>query len=138
MRLSSMTEDQDLTPGDALFQKLGKGPKDADYELDLTGLVLPHARDSLTRMLERNRFRPSRSVVVRLDKPVEGGGETLFQPIGRMLLDARRGGLLSTLGLLPPEDGIGYRLETVGKSEAADATEPDQDPKPDFDPHDSG
>lgn len=133
-----MTEDQDPTPGEALFQKLSKGAKDAEYELDLTGLDLAHARESLSRMLERNRFRPARSIVVRLDKPVAGGGETLFQPIGRMLLDARRGGILSTLGLLPPEDGIGYRLETVGKSEAAEAQDVDPDPKPDFDPHDPG
>jgi hypothetical protein len=125
-----MTEDQDPTPGEALFRKLSKGQKDADYQLDLTGLDLPHAQESVTRMLERNRFRPARSVVIRLDKPVEGGGETLFQPVGRLLLEARRDGILSTLGLLPPEDGIGYRLETVGTSGTPDDA--------DFDPHDPG
>lgn len=126
-----MTSDQDQTPGEALFQKLGKGPKHADYELDLTGMDLAHARESLVQLLERNRFLPARSIVVRLDKPVEGGGGTLFQPVGRMLLEARRHGLLSTLSLLPPDDGIGYRLETVGKLDGEDAAE-----EPGFDPHD--
>lgn len=121
------TPGQDQTPGEALFQKLGKGPTDADFELDLTGMDLAQAREALVLMLEQNQFLPVRSILVRLDKPAEGGGETLFQPVGRMLLEARRHGLLSTLSLLPPEDGIGYRLESVGQ--------PDDD-GPDFDPHD--
>ena len=125
-----MTNDQDQIHGEALFQKLGKGSKDADFVVDLAGMDLEQAREALVHMLEQNRFLPARSIVVRLGKPVEGQGETLFQPVGRMLLEARRHGLLSTLSLLPPDDGIGYRLESIGIL--------DGDEGADFDPHDPG
>ena len=59
----------------------------AEYELDLCGLDLPHATESVARMIERSRFRAPRSVVVRLDPAGPDTGETLFQPIGRLLLD---------------------------------------------------
>ena len=68
-------------------------------------------------MLERTRFVEPRSVRIRLQPPPEGGGETLFQPIGRLLLEARRHGVLSRLSPLPPDSGVGYRVETVGKTE---------------------
>ena len=38
----------------------------AEWELDLTGLDLAHARASLERMVERSRFAPGKAVVVRL------------------------------------------------------------------------
>lgn len=104
--------------GEAILAKLSRGMGEAEYELDLTGLDLPHARESVARMLEWSRFRTPRAIAVRLDPPVAGGGETLFQPIGRLLLEARRSEVLSGLSPLPPESGIGFRIETVGNPEA--------------------
>ena len=98
-----------------LLRRLSAAGADADYELDLRGLDRLHAEESVRRMLERNRFTEPRSIRVQLQPPPEGGGETLFQPIGRLLLEARRHGLLSHLSPLPPEKGVGYRIETVGK-----------------------
>ncbi len=102
-----------------LLRRIAKAGADADYELDLRGLDRAHAEESVRRMLERNRFTESRSIRIRLQPPPEGGGETLFQPIGRLLLQARRHGLLSRLSPLPPEKGVGYRIETAGKPERA-------------------
>jgi len=112
-----------------LLHRLASGSADAEYELDLRGLDLTHSRESLVRMLERNRFQPSRTINIRLDPPVAGGGETLFQPIGRMLLEARRHQLLSALSPLPPDSGLGYRIETAGNPNG----EPDAAPDPDGD-----
>ena len=111
-----------------LLGALENGRSDAEYELDLSGLDLPHARESIRQMLERSRFRAPRSIALKLDPPPEGGGETLFQPVGRQLLEARRSGILSTLTPLPPEFGIGYRIETTGKPDAED-----EDPETEID-----
>ena len=100
-----------------LLRRLSEAGADADYELDLRDLDRAHAEESVRRMLERNRFTEPRSIRIRLAPPPEGGGETLFQPIGRLLLEARRHGVLSRLSPLPPDSGVGYRVETVGKTE---------------------
>lgn len=87
----------------------------AEYELDLRGLDWLHAEASLERMLERSRFRPPRSVLVLIDPATEGGGETLFQPVGRYLLAARRKGLLTRLSPLPADKGAGYYMVMAGR-----------------------
>ena len=89
----------------------------AEYELALCGLDLAHATESVNRMIERSRFLASRSVIVRLDPAGPDTGETLFQPIGRLLLDLRRKGLLAKLSPLPHFAGSGYYLVTQGKTE---------------------
>lgn len=103
-----------------LIDRLTRGDADAEYTLDLTGLDLAHARESVARLLERSRFRAPRDIAILLDPPPEGGGETLFQPIGRQLLDARRAGVLDRLEPLSREAGLGYRIGTVGKPEEDD------------------
>lgn len=92
---------------------------EAEYELDLKGLDRAHAEASVERMLERNRFRTPRSVRVIVDAPKGDGAESLFQPIGRMLLEARRVGVLSRLSTLPPDGERGFLLTTTGKPDAA-------------------
>src|SRR5919205_475103 len=62
------------------------GVSDAEAVLDLRGAAREQAAASLQDMLERSRFGQAKSVAVRLDPPPEGGGETLFQPIGKALL----------------------------------------------------
>ncbi|MEK9673733.1 MAG: hypothetical protein VW268_14720 [Rhodospirillaceae bacterium] len=89
----------------------------AEYELDLCGLDRAHAEESVRQMLEKSRFRAPRSVIVRLDPPGPDTGETLFQPIGRQLLAARKKGVLEKLSPLPPHAGSGFYLITRGKSE---------------------
>lgn len=107
------------------------GSRDAEYELDLRGLDLPHSVASVERMLERSRFRAARSVRVLIDAPDGEGGASHFQPLGRLLLDARKGGILDAMTTLPPEDALGFRVVTKGlpegaeDGEAGDALAPD-------------
>jgi hypothetical protein len=56
-------------------------------------------------------------VAIRLDPPPEGGGETLFQPAGRLLLDAKRRGLIERLQTLPAQDGLGFYVALSGRTE---------------------
>ncbi|MFL5036914.1 MAG: hypothetical protein ACJ8EC_18085, partial [Microvirga sp.] len=59
------------------------GVTDAEAVLDLRGAGRAKAEASVKDMLERSRFAEPKTVAIRLDPPPEGGGETLFQPIGR-------------------------------------------------------
>jgi DNA-nicking Smr family endonuclease len=91
----------------------------AEYELDLRGLDEAHARASVERMLERSRFRPPRTVTVAIDKASPTSGATLFQPIGRMLVEAMKAGLVLRCRPLPDVGG-GFWVELKGNPNAAD------------------
>ena len=78
----------------------------AEYELDLRGLDRAHGEASVQRMLERSRFRLPRDVVIRIDKASPTSGATLFQPIGRMLVEAMGGQMQVATG-----PGEGTRFE---------------------------
>ncbi|MFE1599088.1 hypothetical protein [Methylobacterium sp. ID0610] len=93
------------------------GVTDAESVLDLRGTPRPKAEASLTDMLERSRFAKGKTVAVRFDAPVPGGGETLFQPIGRLLLEAKRRGWVDRLQTLPAQDGLGFYVALAGKPE---------------------
>lgn len=99
----------------------------AEYELDLRGLDRAHAEASVERMLERSRFRPPRSVVVRIDAAGPTSGETLFQPVGRVLLDALRAGVVSRCSPLP-EGGTGFWIRLTGNPDAREEEEDDDGP----------
>ena len=69
------------------------GMKDsAEYELDLCGLDLAHSIASVERMIERSRFQKPRTVIIKIDRATATSGETFFQPIGRLLIQAMKGG----------------------------------------------
>lgn len=69
------------------------GMKDsAEYELDLCGLDLPHSIASVERMIERSQFRTPRAVLIKIDAATDISGETFFQPIGRLLVEAMKAG----------------------------------------------
>ena len=91
------------------------GVSDAEAVLDLRGVVRPKAEASVKDMLERSRFAHPKTVAIRLDPPPEGGGETLFQPVGRLLLDAKRRGWIERLHTLPVHDGLGFYVALAGK-----------------------
>ena len=91
----------------------------AEYELDLCGLDLAHAKASVERMLERSRFRLPRSVVIRIDAATATSGETLFQPIGRLLVDALKTSLVLRCRPLP-EGSAGFWVELAGNPNATE------------------
>jgi hypothetical protein len=94
----------------------------AQYELDLTGLDLPHSLASIDRMVERQRFRPEpRSVKISLDPATPDSGETLFLPIGRHLIGLMRRDLVSRCQPMPNTAGAGFLIHLPG-SEAKDGT----------------
>lgn len=113
------------------LKPLFRDNNEAEYELDLRGLDMPHSVASTERMLERNRFRTPRSVRILIDAPDGEGGTSHFQPIGRLLLDARKEGILTGMSTLPPEDVLGFHIVTTGKPDAeeedgaGDGTEPE-------------
>ncbi len=84
---------------------------DGERTLDLRGASLSHAWPAITQMLERSRFEGLRSVVIRIDPATATSGETLFLPIGRKLLDARKRGLIARFHPLPEADGGGFFVE---------------------------
>ena len=97
-----------------LFSEAGT----AEYELDLTGVDEDHARTAISRMVERQRFREDpRSVIIRLDPARAGGGETLFQPVGRLLLDLMKQGCVSRCRPLPSADGFFIEMPGRGAGE---------------------
>ncbi|WP_457105117.1 hypothetical protein [Methylobacterium sp. P5_C11] len=93
------------------------GVTDADSVLDLRGANRATAEASLKDMLERSRFAKGKTVAIRLDPPPAGGGETLFQPAGRLLLDAKRRGLIERLQTLPAQDGLGFYVSLAGRAD---------------------
>jgi hypothetical protein len=91
------------------------GVTDAEAVLDLRGASPTQAEASIKDTLERSRFGAGKTVAVRLDPPPKGGGETLFQPVGRLLLEAKRRGWIERLQTLPAADGLGFYLALSGK-----------------------
>ncbi|WP_201842589.1 hypothetical protein [Microvirga zambiensis] len=95
----------------------GLGVVDADSVLDLRSAGREQAAASIQDMLERSRFATPKSVAIRLNPPAEGGGETLFQPIGKALLEAKKRGWIARLQTLPAQDGLGFYVVLAGKPE---------------------
>jgi hypothetical protein len=95
------------------------GVSDAEAVLDLRGASREQAAGSIRDMLQRSRFAQAKSVAVRLQSPPEGGGETLFQPVGKALLEAKRRGWVQRLQTLPAHDGLGFYVVLAGKPKRA-------------------
>jgi hypothetical protein len=93
------------------------GLTDAEAVLDLRGATREQAAASIQDMLERSRFAANKTVAVLLDPPPAGGGETLFQPIGRALLEAKKRGWVDRLQTLPSQDGLGFYVALSGRPE---------------------
>lgn len=86
------------------LDKLVLQPGDADSELDLHGLSLEDALAAVDGLLQSPDA--TGSYAIRFDPASNDGRETLFQPVGRRLLQARRERQLNSC--LPLADGAGY------------------------------
>ena len=111
----------------------------AEWELDLRGLDQLHARASVERMIERNRFGEAKNVLIRFAPATPGGGETLFQPIGRLLVAYLKRGWVTRVNPLSAEiGGGGFYVELPGhpgrSGGGAPETPPSEDPDPGVDP----
>ena len=86
------------------LQKLVIQPDDAESTLDLRGM----ASDLAMRQVERliNDGSDKKTWLIQFDPAADNGRETLFLPLGRRLLEARRAGLITRC--LPASDGAAY------------------------------
>lgn len=84
------------------------------HTLDLRGVSLKHARSELSGVLERWHSQDPTNLLIRIDPATADSGETLFLPIGRELLEARKRGLVTGLRLLAVTDGAGFFVELPG------------------------
>ena len=89
----------------------------ADHELDLRGASATEARTAIERMLDGQDSAEATTVVIRIDPATPTSGETLFLPVGRQLLDARRRQLVRSFTPLPEGDGGGFHVELPGRPE---------------------
>ncbi len=86
------------------LQKLALKPGDAEHELNLQGLSLGDAMRAVEVLLQS--AEASGSYAIRFDAASDDGRETLFLPVGRRLLQARREHKLDRC--LPLANGAGY------------------------------
>ena len=91
---------------------------DADQVLDLRGLPRDRAEMLLRETLAASRQQPA-TLMVRLDPATPISGETLFLPIGRQLLQARRDGLVLNFAPLPEAAGAGFHAVLAARRSLA-------------------
>jgi len=91
------------------LQKLAFQAGDADALLDLRGMSNDQAMQAVESLLSDPVS--AKSTLIRFDPAADDGRETLFQPLGRRLLQARREGSLSRC--LPAADGAAYFVSFV-------------------------
>ena len=94
-----------------------------EYTLDLRGVPLSDAESAISQMLERSRPDDLTSLVIRIDPATPTSGETLFLPVGRQLLEARKRRLITRFHPLPEADGGGFYVELPGRPRG-DETQP--------------
>ena len=99
----------------------------AEYELDLCGLDLPHTIASVERLIERSRFRKPRSVAIRIDPASATSGETYFQPIGRLLVEAMKAKTVERCRPLA-DPGAGFWVSLAGNPNADKGDGEDDNP----------
>jgi len=86
-------------------------PGDADEEIELANMPHDQALALVEKLLEKGAL--GRSYCLRFAPSKGDGKETLFQPLGRLLLAARKNGVLSRC--LPISDGAGYFIAIADK-----------------------
>ena len=89
------------------LEKLAVEAADAGAQLDLRGLPSGHAMRSVERLLAH--ATAGESFLIRFDPARGDGRETLFQPLGKRLLRARREGRL--VRCLPVPDGDAFFIQ---------------------------
>jgi hypothetical protein len=89
------------------LQQLAFQPGDADAELDLRGMLHQQAMQRVEQLLDDPGV--PKTYLLVFDAAASDGRETLFLPLGRRLLQARRNGVLARC--LPASQGNAYFIE---------------------------
>ncbi len=98
--------------------RLSAQPEDADLELDLRGLDREAALRQVETLLQAGTDVAGKRVYIRFDPAQGDGRETLFLPLGRRLLVARKAGQLT--GCLPASAGDGYHVTLAANPAGSD------------------
>lgn len=101
----------DSNPLEALALQAGE----ADAELDLRGMNETQALAQVSALLDNPATEGPRSYRLQFDPARGDGSHTLFQPLGRALLQARREGKLKSC--LPLPDGAAYFIQLADSQE---------------------
>ncbi len=91
------------------LERLALQPGDVEEEFDLGSLGAEAALHRLDAFLEQAAHAEARRYAIRFAPARGDGRQTLFQPIGRHLLQARKQGHIARC--LPLSDGSGYYVE---------------------------
>ena len=89
---------------------LHKGDE-AQADLDLRGLDRDAALERLRRLVDQRVAPGPVRYSVRIDPPKPGGGETLFHPVGRFLLEALRRERIARFAPLAEPPGGGFFVD---------------------------
>ncbi len=87
-----------------------------DLTLDLRGATEQEACLAIDGLLGSSGHGPSLSAVILLDPATPTSGETLFLPVGRQLLLARKSGRIMRFSPLPGANGGGFHVELSGRA----------------------
>lgn len=98
------------------LEKLALQPGEVDGEIDLRGFSLGPALARLSRLIDQENGSAKR-YAIRFDPPRGDGMRTLFQPVGRFLLQARRNHRLARC--LPLADGSGFYIALPAATQPA-------------------
>lgn len=79
--------------------------------LDLRGMARPVALEKLRVLIDVRVGPGPRLWAVRIEPARPGGGETLFQPVGRYLLEAKRAGKIFAVTPLADPPGGGFAVD---------------------------
>ena len=88
------------------LRRLTGDPTPVDEVLDLVDQEREAALLMVESLLAGARSGKPRRVAIRFAPAVAGGGETLFLPLGRRILEARKRGLVVRFAPLPNGDGF--------------------------------
>lgn len=83
-------------------------PGTPDIELDLRGHRENDALKLLGEALDESSRQGHEALLVRFDPATATSGPTLFQPVGKFLVDAKKKGIVSHCHPLVEEDSGGF------------------------------
>lgn len=115
-----MASGEDTPPGapdlDQIVSTLGETLLDGP-QMDLRGCDGRIAERRIDALLGGPLAGPKLRLLIRLDEPDGQGGQSLFQPLGRFLLDQQRRGRITGLRPVRLPGIIGFYIELPGTPE---------------------
>ena len=93
------------------ISRLFKSSAQAETEINLHGLSLDEAVEQVETALEEFKSEGTRTILIRIGQVTDIGGQTLFQPIGKLLLDLKRDKQLARCEPVHDGEGAAFYVE---------------------------